>query len=536
VRHGSRVAKPDRVIVAFVASALLGLATAASATAAVPDPGDLDPDFANAGTATLNVQRNDYAAGVAIDAQDRIVLAGSTRAAPDGVSGDFVLARYMPSGKLDRSFGSGGIVQTDFNGRDDRAAAVALDSSGHILVAGTSHGSRGGDYCGVARYRPNGELDPTFGNGGKALARVGSQGSRIDAMTIDSRQRVVVGGRVYRPHDLYDYYDFVVARLTQDGALDETFGRGGVASTNFPGTLDEAHSLATDPRGYLVAVGEANSYGETSEFALARYRPGGGLDTSFGDGGQVETSFAHGPYDYPYEAAYAGALYNEGRIIAVGGSSGSDNTFALARYKGDGELDSSFGTDGRVETSFADSAVARGLVTDRLGRLIAVGASLGRSTSEFALARYEPNGGMDPSFGTRGRVTTSFGQGYSEATGVGLDSDGRIVVVGTVSVGGKTDFALARYVGRDKAPPDVHVKGHARFLTHHPRRRAHFRLLASEPAEFRCKLDGRGFHPCSSPHRTRRLAIGRHRLKVQAIDPSGNIGDAQKRFRIVARD
>ena len=90
MRHGSRVARPHRVIVAFVASALLGLATAASATAAVPDPGDLDPDFANAGTATLNVQRNDYAAGVG-----RLIAVGASLGRS---TSEFALARYEPNG------------------------------------------------------------------------------------------------------------------------------------------------------------------------------------------------------------------------------------------------------------------------------------------------------------------------------------------------------------------------------------------------------------------------------------------------------
>jgi uncharacterized delta-60 repeat protein len=510
---------------------LLGLATAASASAVVPGPGELDPSFANGGRTTLNVAYREYAAGVAVDAQDRIIVAGT---AQTGSRGDFLVARFLPSGLLDPSFGTGGVVRTDFDGGDDRAVGVGLDSSGRIVVAGTNP-SHGG-YGEVARYTPNGKLDPAFGDAGKALVSLGRQGGDIDAVTIDSQNRIVLGGRAYRPHDMFDYYDFAVARLTPGGKPDPTFGREGLAVTNFRYTLDDVHSIAVDSQGRIVAAGEANAYGESSEFALARYRPGGGLDTSFGGTGMVQTQFANGPYDYYSDFAYAVAIGAGDRVVAAGGGGGSADDFALAGYRVNGNLDPAFGTNGKVETSFPDFALARGLVTDRLGRLVAAGSNISNNASEFALARYEPDGGLDRSFGKGGQVITPFTHGYAQGAGIAIDSRGRLVVVGTVGFGARTDLGLARYIGRDKEPPDVRVKGHSRFRTRHPQGRAHFRLVASEPAEFRCKVDDGRFRKCSSPYRTNRLPIGRHKLKVHATDQAGNVGDARKRFRIVAKD
>jgi len=528
VRGGTRGARNIRPIGALAAGAVAVLATAAVAGAAVPPPGSLDRDFGGTGKVTLDIRGQDSVEGVAIDSEGRIVIAGSTS---DGTSGDFAVARYLPDGSLDPSFGTGGVVTTDFSGRDDRAVGLDLDTQGRMVVAGTSRGPRGERFA-MARYRQNGSLDTAFGDGGRVLTTVGTPSSTITTMTIDSLGRIVVAGQAYRYHDTFDYFDFLVARFRPNGTLDSTFGRNGTVETNFRYTLDTARSVAVDSRGWIVAAGEASSYGESSTTAMARYRPGGGLDTSFGDAGEVTTAFGN----HVYDSFYAATMDDEGRIIAAGGGALYRTELTLARYTPDGSLDASFGSGGQVQTRFPDSAWANALAIDRLGRIVTVGSNTTGSVGQLALARYQPDGSLDGSFGTDGTVMTPFGRS-NDARGIAgaIDERGRIVAAGTVYRAGASDIVLARFIGRDKAPPEVHIKGHSRFRTHQRRRRVHFRLVASEPAELRCKLDDGGFRPCSSPYRTRRLSIGRHRLKVRATDSAGNVGAAKKRFRIVAR-
>jgi len=529
MRHRRHSARRDRVLGALVTSLLAGLGTTGAASAGVPDPGDLDRHFAGTGKTTLDIRHSDSAQGIAIDAQGRIVVAGSTS---DATSGDFTVARYMPDGSLDPSFGTDGIVRTDFSGRADRATALDLDSDGRMVVAGMSKGPRGLDYCAMARYRTNGSLDPSFGDGGRVLASLGGPDNSIHAMAIDSQGRIVVAGQRYRYHDTFDYYDFLVGRFTPNGTLDSTFGRNGTVSTDLVYTLDWAYSVALDSRDRIIAAGEASSYGETSSSALARYRPGGGLDTSFGDGGKVETSFGN----HIYDEADAVTVDDAGRIIAAGGGSLYHTEFTLSRYDPDGNLDASFGSGGMVRTRFPDSAWANALALDGQGRIVAVGSNTTGAVGQLALARYKPDGSLDGSFGSGGMVMTPFGRENDvRGDAAAIDERGRIVAAGTVYSGSGSDFALARYVARDKAPPEVQVKGRSRFRTRHDRRRAHFRLVASEPVELLCKLDGGSFHECSSPYRTRRLAIGRHRLKVRATDEAGNVGTDKKRFRIAER-
>jgi uncharacterized delta-60 repeat protein len=526
MRGGTR---SNRIIGALATGAVAVLAGAGPAGAAVPAPGGLDRDFGGTGKVTLDIQAQDFAEGVAIDSEGRIVVAGSTS---DGTSGDFAVARYMPDGRLDPSFGNGGIVTTDFNGRDEQAVALNLDSDGRMVVAGYSRGPRGVSYFAMARYRPNGSLDTSFGDHGRVLTTVGGPSSHIDAMAIDSRGRIVLAGQAYRYHDTFDYFDFLVARFTPNGTLDPAFGRGGIVSTNFGYTLDTAHSVAIDSRDGIVAAGEASSYGESSSAAVARYRPGGGLDASFGDGGKLTTTFG----SHVYDAFYAATVDDEGRIVAAGGGTLYHTGFTLARYSPNGVLDPSFGSTGTVQTRFPDSAWINAVAIDRLGRIVAVGSNTTGRVGELALARYQPDGSLDGSFGTGGQVMTPFGR-ETDVRGIGaaIDDRGRIVAAGTVYSGDDSDFALARYIGRDKAPPDVKVKGHSRFRTRHNKRRARFRLKASEPVDFRCRIDARAFHDCSSPYRTPRLGIGHHRLKVKATDQAGNTGADEKRFRIVSK-
>src|SRR4029077_14098902 len=127
----------------------------------------------------------------------------------------------------------------------------------------------------------------------------------------------------------------------------------------------------------------------------------------------------------------------DGKIVAVGGATVSDtSSFALARYDTDGMLDVFFGASGLMTTPFADDAEAFAAVVQPDGRVVAVG----RASADFALARYDTNGQLDPFFGPDGRVTTPF-PGDAVALAVALQPDGRLVAVG----GASGDFALARY-------------------------------------------------------------------------------------------
>ena len=291
---------------------------------------------------------------------------------------------------------------------------------------------------GSLAFAAAGRLDPTFGVGGKVTTDFTSGYDIADGVAVQADGKMVVvgmaGGRNPK---------FALARYNADGSLDTSFGLDGHVTTDFTSGFDGAAAVALQVNDQIVAAGEAG--GRNPKFALARYNPDGSLDTSFGQGGKVTTNFTR--YE---DGAHAVAIQRDGKIVAAGMTGGGgDPEFALARYNVDGSLDTSFGKEGRVVTDFTsyEDRVFFGLAIQRNGKIVAAGvAGAGSPDSKFALARYNRNGSLDTSFGTRGRVTTDFTSNADSAFGLGIQTNGKIVIAGESGGGGANPrFALARY-------------------------------------------------------------------------------------------
>jgi uncharacterized delta-60 repeat protein len=304
-------------------------------------------------------------------------------ATPEGEGhSDFAVVRYNPDGTLDTSFGSGGIARTGLSGGGyDVAAAVVAQPDGKIIVAGVSasYSTFGLDFA-LARYDRHGRLDPGFGDGGVVRTAISTvQDDFAEALVLQPDGKLVAGGVSLGT-------GFALARYLPDGSLDTGFGSGGIVTT--PGT-DWIHDLALQPDGKLVAAGTIFEE-PYLDFAVARYRSDGTLDSRFGTDGIARIDFLGG-----HDFANAVALLRDGRIVAAGGAgppASGFSVFALARYRSDGTLDQRFGTGGRLTTDFGGASYASGLAVQRDGRLVAAGvAAPGPSISygDFALARYQ---------------------------------------------------------------------------------------------------------------------------------------------------
>ena len=225
-----------------------------------------------------------------------------------------------------------------------------------------------------------------------------------------------------------------LAQAAKPGALDRSFGGDGWVRTPI-GTLDRAADVAMDAKHRIVAAGSAQYF---HVFAIARYRPGGRLDRSFSGNGKKTTRFSGGP-GYVVSYARSVAIDSRGRIVAAGAKCNysapprtADATLlgcevALARYKRDGSLDSSFGGDGRVTTDLENGG-ATSVAIDSKDRIIVVGDNV--------VARYRRNGTLDPSFGYGGAAvprgpTQECSEHYAcFLTSLAIDSQRRIVVAG----------------------------------------------------------------------------------------------------------
>jgi uncharacterized delta-60 repeat protein len=332
-------------------------------------------------------------------------------------------------------------------------SAVVIQPDGKIVVAGGAYPlfTFAGDFK-IARYNVNGSLDTSFGSGGIVTTVFPGDGSFAFALALQSDGKIIAAGTDFldfHPGDMSNT-DFALARYNPDGSLDATFGNGGILTTDFLGAEDDVYSVLIQPDGRIIAVGSANSPIDYYNFAAARYLANGALDPTFGTGGKVRTDFGNNDFDI----AYAAALQPDGKIVAVGTTSfdlGVSQDFALLRYNSNGTLDTTFDGDGRLLIDFGSYLqYAYAVMIQPDGKIVTVGYPDTESDdSDFLLARCNPNGSLDSSFGVGGKVRTSLGDLNSGATAAVLQPDGRIVVAGFNPTGNASgvEFALARYLG-----------------------------------------------------------------------------------------
>lgn len=331
----------------------------------------------------------DEAYSVAVRPDGKIVAAGFTN---NSGNVDFAVVRYNPNGSLDDSFGSGGKVVTDLGSSADFAVDVAVRGTSTILAGRSLNNSGTFDFA-LARYDDGGNLDTTFGQGG--VVKTDFSPGFIDfgeAVTVEPGGKIVVAGSTRDPNNTAAGDDFALVRFNADGSLDDgsgsdttpgdSFGSGGKVSTHFGSGNDVAYGVAVQEDGKIVAAGRARNDSGNDDFALARYRTNGLLDTEFDFDGKLMTDFGDGN-----ETAWDLALQDDGRIVAAGTSGGD---FALARYNPDGSPNNRFHHDGKLKTDFFGSGDdARGVAIQEDGKIVAAGFTnkpgVGR---HFALARY----------------------------------------------------------------------------------------------------------------------------------------------------
>ena len=474
--------------------------------------GTPDPTFGGGDGATIDALAfrtssthttggDDRATSVALDAQGRIVVAG-----PTGRAGEGVVARYTAAGALDSTFGTAPPAP-DLS--PDRPAAlpggrllnlyvsadltVLAQPDGKLLVAGGDPdfpgfpGDRIYTYLDVRRLDASGSYDQSF-NG----YRPG---------TIGYGAALAPGGGVYVAAarnpvgSAYDTAgDFSLFRLTITGAIDPAFGSGsvgglaGVAGTDFVTPAhNAAEAIALQPDGRTVSAGRTTD-GLFSIGALVRHLPDGRIDPSFGAGtGRVVASGVPAGPDgsggsSPPLAYHAVALQPDGKIVAVGDGESTSADFGdfdvvVDRYRPDGTPDPTFGEGGRVTFSFnprrlsgggvgsAGTDRANAVSVDAAGRIVVAGYAqhVASEHPQIAVARLTPGGQFDATFGAAGTgvVLTPGGVGpvdrrgtvgHAGATALALGPGGSILVAGgAVAVPGYDvpasawGFYLAKY-------------------------------------------------------------------------------------------
>jgi uncharacterized delta-60 repeat protein len=319
-------------------------------------------------------------------------------------------------GDLDPSFGDLGRTTVDF-GSSDSARAVAVQPDGKIVVAG--YGNSSIDIA-VARLEPDGSLDPSFDGDGRVTIDFGDV-DVAEAVALQPDGKIVVAG--YTTVNL----DVVVVRLRPDGSLDPDFDGDGKKTIDYAGG-DQARGVVVQPDGKIVVAGVG---GPGVEVAVTRLNPDGSFDETFDGDGTAGVDFGGS------DQGSAVALQADGRIVVVGYTSVNDQALAL-RLDENGALDPTFGVGGKWNIGYGGSSLHTSVALQPDGKIVIGG--VGGPLNEFAFARLDPMGALDPTFAEDGARLLDLG-GDDYAADVVLQPNGKIVLAGDFN---NDDFAFLR--------------------------------------------------------------------------------------------
>jgi uncharacterized delta-60 repeat protein len=320
------------------------------------------------------------------------------------------------------------------------ANSVAAQRDGKIVVAGSVEVG-GVDQFALVRYNSDGSLDTTLNGSGKMTTAVGTGTCVGEGVALQDDGKSVVAGYSFNAGG---QCSFTVLRYNPAGSLDKGFGDGGKVTTSVGGKNDSAESVVIQSDGKIVVAGYSFIDSNNNDFAVVRYNTNGTLDPTFNETGKATADF--GAHDFGHSVA----VHRDGRIFVAGyTSTDTKQECALACFKANGSLDTSFNGTGKVTTNFGGdgNAEGQGVTVQTDGKIVVAGNATVAGVQQFALARYNADGTLDISFGGSGRVSTAVGISGNNATGVALQKDGKIVVAGyAVNNSGRGyDFACVRY-------------------------------------------------------------------------------------------
>ncbi len=419
-----------------------------SAAQAQNKAGTLDKSFGVNGK-VLTSSQTAYleSAGAAATKEGNIIVGGSISSAGEEGNGFFAL-KYAVDGLPDSSFGNEGIAAIWGVGI---AQAVAVQRDNKIVIAGYDYTDETAYIITVARFNANGSIDSGFGTEGRILTNVGDE---ADDIAIQEDGKIVISGE--------GYHSFLTLRYLPDGTPDKSFGNNGVVITAFDNSNNKARANLIQPDGKIVVEG-----GDNQKIMLARYNTDGSLDNTFGTNGQVISKFAN-----LINITYDIILQTDGKMVVSGSSTNFiDGDALLVRYLPNGNIDSSFGTNGILINKLHYNSLAYRVALQSDGKVVTAG-SVGGGTetfSHFLVERFNPDGSTDSTFSNDGYEITEMDVNDG-ANGLIIQNDGKIVLAGGAT-NNKTgsaqyEIALTRYNNDDntKQPLSIRIR---RWLQHH---------------------------------------------------------------------
>lgn len=348
-------------------------------------------------------------------------------------------------GELDPDFGTDGFVSTVDNDYEE-SNAIIVQPDGKILIAveNNAHSS-------VYRYNVDGTIDTSFNDDGIAWTNIGALDIPLD-IALQTDNKIVVTGISAPFGDLTEFY---VLRYLPDGTLDTSFSEDGKHTIDFDNDYGGAYGVLIQPDGKIVLGG--TTWGEEGyDFALVRLNEDGTFDDSFDFDGMVVTDLNESSFDLIYDIA----LQDDGKIVAVGANESGVDSFLVARYLPNGELDMDFGGDGKAFYKFTDfdNEKLNDVLIQPDGKILVAGSVYTGTNPDCVMLRLLDDGSLDPEFNGSGYTITSFPDA-SQIMQIDLLSDGKIVAAGRAYIEFDYQITILSYTQEGMLDTDFNGDG-----------------------------------------------------------------------------
>ena len=307
-------------------------------------------------------------------------LLGGITLLPSGAN-RFALAQFTQEGILDSTFGTGGttyIPNAIAGAGSDFCFTLNKQTDGNIIATGYSN-----LHFSLARFLPSGTLDTSFGGNGTGYTFIpvfiaGGANDQCNASGIQSNGNIILTG--------ISNSKMAIACFTSTGTLNTFFGGNGTGYTFITPTIaggnsDQCNELTIQPDDKIVLAGFSIDINNRNHFALARYLPNGILDTTFGTNGTTFLPFL--VTGSTNDLAHSVQLQSNGKIIVSGAS---NNQSTVVRLTANGTLDSTFGSNGIVTLATANFNSARSLQLTDTAIIIGGSGTLSNFFSLFKLS------------------------------------------------------------------------------------------------------------------------------------------------------
>ncbi len=393
----------------------------------IAQTGVIDVEFGNRGIATTaynTLNMNGHSSTLQAD--------GKTIMASGDGSNAVTLVRYNPNGFIDNSFGTNGkavIAAPPGSFLGGTASSLAVQADGKIVYAGNAS-----EKIVLARLKTNGTMDSSFGTSGIIYKGISLAGwsSQVWKVILKSDGKIITGGT--GSYGTARYYE--VAQFLSNGTVDSSFGVNGFFRYG-TGQGGGCFSVALLSDDHIAAGGVIHSL--IGSMSVINLFPNGGIDSSYGTNG-IATCLAYSAYR---SLLCRLAVQPDNKVLALGYAQyGNGQGIGIARFKTNGDRDSSFAYQGTLTTTFKDfNDLPQNVTVQADGKLLISGSASGK----FAMMRLKSNGTTDTLYARLGKVVTDMpGTGGYIANSF-MQPDGKMVLTGITKISGMFNFVAGRF-------------------------------------------------------------------------------------------